>query len=82
MVHAIKIGWYIIDKYYALTNTVPIYTAALLLNPLKRKLYLIKNQAKQWHDRALNAAYQIWEEEYKNLPPNLSQADVMDAEES
>ena len=41
MVHSIKMGWFILNKYYELTDTIPVYTAAMLLDPSKRTRYLI-----------------------------------------
>ena len=43
MLRAIEIGWCIIDKYYSKSDKIPIYIAALLLNPRKRDAYLKQN---------------------------------------
>ncbi|KAG7420437.1 hypothetical protein Forpi1262_v016210 [Fusarium oxysporum f. sp. raphani] len=37
MVRAIDMGWFILSKYYRLTDEVPVYAAALLLDPPKRQ---------------------------------------------
>jgi hypothetical protein len=43
MVHSIEMGWFILDKYYALVESTPEYAAAMLLDPSKRKNYLLQN---------------------------------------
>ena len=35
--------WFAFNKYYALTDKTPVYTAALLLNPTLQKAYLNKS---------------------------------------
>lgn len=35
MLHAINMGWFVLNKYYTMTEDVPVYDAALLLDPLK-----------------------------------------------
>ncbi|KAI7767310.1 hypothetical protein LZL87_013931 [Fusarium oxysporum] len=47
MLHAIDMGWFIMDKYYTMTEDVPVYSAAFLLDPLKRDAYIKQN----WPDR-------------------------------
>jgi hypothetical protein len=64
MLHAIEMGWYVLNKYYTMSDTVPVYAAALLLDPSKRKAYIDQNWPSEWHDRAISAARTIWEEEY------------------
>jgi hypothetical protein len=43
MLHSIEMGWFIIDKYYNRTDEVPVYAAALLLDPSRRIAHLQKN---------------------------------------
>ena len=38
--NAIMRAWYAFDKYYSLTDEVPVYAAALLLHPSGRKRYI------------------------------------------
>ncbi|KAG6997076.1 putative AC9 transposase [Fusarium oxysporum f. sp. conglutinans] len=40
MLHSIDMGWFVLDKYYALSGESPIYATALLLDPSKRARYL------------------------------------------
>ncbi|KAG7414995.1 hypothetical protein Forpi1262_v016792 [Fusarium oxysporum f. sp. raphani] len=40
MVRAIDMGWFILSKYYRLTDEVPVYAAALLLDPRKCIAYI------------------------------------------
>jgi hypothetical protein len=49
MVHCIEMGWFILDKYYALVESTPVYAAAMLLDPSKRKHYLLQNWPEEWH---------------------------------
>lgn len=43
MLRAIEMGWFILDKYYNKTDEVPVYAAAILLDPSRRAAYLQKN---------------------------------------
>jgi hypothetical protein len=43
MVRSIEMGWFVLDKYYNITNNVPVYAAAILLDLLQRGAYLKKN---------------------------------------
>jgi hypothetical protein len=61
-------GWFILDKYYALVESTPAYAAAMLLDPSKRKHYLLQNWAEEWHQKTIDAAYSIWQKEYAHLP--------------
>jgi hAT family C-terminal dimerisation region len=71
MLRAIEMGWFVLNKYYTITEEAPVYAAALLLNPSCRVVYLKKNWPEQWHDSAIASAHSIWEVGYKNrdLPP-------------
>jgi hypothetical protein len=82
MVHSIEMGWFILNKYYELTDTVPVYAAAILLDPSKRSRYLTQNWPAQWHQKALDATQRIWEDKYKNLPLNPSEDDLMEVDGS
>ena len=68
MLHAIDMGWFLIDKYYSKTDEAPVYAAALLLHPQGRAAYLKKNWPAEWYDTSVGAANTIWEEGYKSLP--------------
>src|SRR5258708_7221471 len=71
MLCAIKMGWFVLDKYYTMTEDVPVYAAALLLDPSKRLAYLEKNWPSGWHEAAIAGARGIWVTEYQGLdtPP-------------
>ena len=64
MVHSINMCWFVLDKYYTITDDVPVYAAALLLDPSKRKSYIEECWPAEWHDGVFAAARSIWEEEY------------------
>lgn len=82
MVHSIEMGWFILNKYYELTDTVPVYAAAMLLDPSKRSRYLTQNWLVQWHQKALNAAQRIWEDKYMNMPLSPSPDGLMELDSS
>ncbi|CEJ82400.1 hypothetical protein VHEMI02466 [[Torrubiella] hemipterigena] len=48
-----------------MTEEVPVYTAALLLDPSRRAAYIRKNWPDAWVQPAINAATQLWEENFK-----------------
>ena len=62
-------GWFILNKYYSLTDDSPAYAAAVLLDPTKRRAYIEKNWPCEWHSSAIDSVTQLWETEYKDLPP-------------
>ena len=65
MLHSINMGWYILNKYYTMTEDVPVYAASLLLDPSKRARYIMEHWPEEWHSITLEAGKQIWEREYK-----------------
>jgi hypothetical protein len=58
-------GWFVLDKYYTITEDAPVYAAALLLDPSKRIRYIKRHWPELWHENAITGARTIWEEEYK-----------------
>jgi hypothetical protein len=66
MLHSIEMGWFIINKYYNRTDEVPVYAAALLLDPSRRIAHLQKNWDHTWIPTAVADATTIWEEDYKS----------------
>ncbi|PCD21979.1 hypothetical protein AU210_015782 [Fusarium oxysporum f. sp. radicis-cucumerinum] len=67
MLHAIEKGWFVSDRYYTMTEDVPVYAAALLLNPSKRLAYIQQNWPRDWHETAIAGARDIWMTEYQGL---------------
>jgi hypothetical protein len=43
MVQSIEMGWFVLKKYYNITDDVPVYAAAIILDPSRRGAYLKKN---------------------------------------
>ncbi|KAJ0132245.1 hypothetical protein HZ326_24668 [Fusarium oxysporum f. sp. albedinis] len=82
MVHSIEMGWFILDKYYALVESTPVYVAAMLLDPSKRKHYLLQNWPEEWHQKTIDAAYSIWQKEYAHLPHESLPAAAADIDTS
>lgn len=73
---------FILNKYYELTDTIPVYAAAILLDPSKRRQYLTQNWPEQWHQKTPYATQRIWEEICKNIPFAQSENDVMQVDDS
>jgi hypothetical protein len=61
MVRAIEMGWFVLDKYYNMTEEAPVYAAALLLDPSRRAAYIRKNWPAGWIDPAIEGAHGLWE---------------------
>ena len=70
MARAIDMGWFILSKYYRLTDEVPVYAAALLLDPRKRVAYIKQNWPKEWHDDTIALATAFWREEFDYEQPS------------
>ncbi|KAH7471416.1 hypothetical protein FOMA001_g13253 [Fusarium oxysporum f. sp. matthiolae] len=68
MVHSVEMGWFVLDKYYALVESTPVYAAAMLRGIEKRKHYLLQNWPEEWHQKTIDAAYSIWQKEYTHIP--------------
>ncbi|KAG4255517.1 hypothetical protein FPRO03_14121 [Fusarium proliferatum] len=64
MVRAIDMGWFILSKYYRLTDEVPVYAAALLFDPRKRIAYIKQNWPKEWHKDTIASATAFWRKEF------------------
>jgi hypothetical protein len=73
-----KWGWFVLDKYYNMTEEAPVYAAALLLDSSRRAAYIRKNWPVGWVEPAIEAAHGLWDEKFKamlvldDLPPQLS----------
>ncbi|KAG7423275.1 hypothetical protein Forpi1262_v015761 [Fusarium oxysporum f. sp. raphani] len=61
MLHAIDMGWFIMNKYYRYTMTedVPVYSVALLLDPSNRDANIKQNWPDEWYDNAIGGAQAI-----------------------
>ena len=64
---SITTAWYVLDKYYALSDSTPLYVSALLLHPEYRKAYLTNNWQPSWISQALRGAKAFWRTEYAKL---------------
>ena len=82
MVHAIEMGWFILNKYYALTDTVPAYTMAILLDPRLRAKYITKNWPSEWQQPAIARARVLWLRDYKRPLPDTAVDDEIDVDAS
>jgi hypothetical protein len=70
MVRAIDMGWFVLSKYYRLTEEVPVYAAALLLDPRKRIAYIKQNWPEEWHEDTIASATAFWQTEFNHGPPS------------
>jgi hypothetical protein len=77
MSHAIDMDWFMLKKYYAKSDTVPAYAAALLLDPRKHIAYLTKNWPEEWISGILKNVKGLWHEEYGKDPNELARACFM-----
>ncbi len=59
MVRAIEMGSFVLDKYYNMTEEVPVYAAALLLDPSRRAAYIRKNWSVGWIEPAVEVTHGI-----------------------
>jgi hypothetical protein len=66
LLNCITTSWYVFDKYYAKTDEVAAYGAALLLAPHRRKAYLDRNWQADWVDNTVARAQAIWLSLYKD----------------
>jgi hypothetical protein len=66
MVRSIEMGWFVLEKYYNMTDDVPVYAAAIILDPSRRGAYLKKNWPAEWYEPAVEAANTLWLEEFKD----------------
>ncbi|OWT42391.1 hypothetical protein VFPPC_18318 [Pochonia chlamydosporia 170] len=69
LLHCVDMGWFVLNKYYILTDETPAYTAALLLDPSKRLKYIQHNWDIGWIDSVVEKTRMFWEENYKNAGP-------------
>jgi hypothetical protein len=67
MVSSINMGWWVLSKYYQQSDEAPVYAAALLLHPSRRKRYIDINWEAEWQEPAIKAARSLWAH-YRNLP--------------
>jgi hypothetical protein len=65
MLGCVLTSWYVFDKYYQLSDESPVYAAALILHPSRRKAYIQKNWPKAWHKKIFNGVKKLWEGDYK-----------------
>jgi hypothetical protein len=67
-------GWFIMNKYYELTDIVFAYATALLLDPSKRAAYIRQDWPEEWRQKAYDSAHKIWAEEYRDLNTRTSRS--------
>ena len=60
-------SWHIFDKYYQLSDESPVYAAALILHPSRRKAHILKNWPRSWHRTVFSSVKKLWEDSYKGL---------------
>jgi hypothetical protein len=58
----INSGWQKLEKYYSKTDESPVYTAAIILNPMQKEAYINRFWRPLWVDRAKAAVKKLWQE--------------------
>ena len=51
-----------------MSDESPVYAAALILHPSRRKAHILKNWPRSWHKTVFNSVKKLWEDSYKELP--------------
>ena len=67
LLDCILTSWHVFGKYYRLSDDNPVYAAALILHPSRRKAHILKNWPKSWHKTAFNSVKKLWEDDYKGI---------------
>jgi hypothetical protein len=68
MRNAIDMALFILNKYYRCSKAVPVYVAAILLDPARRKAYMRSVWDVSEMNRAIREVQAIWDEKYRDLP--------------
>jgi hypothetical protein len=77
MCNAVDMAIFVLKKYYRLSEAASAYSAALLLDPSKRRAYMKQTWKSDEMTKAVERVRLIWEAQYKNLPsPSESQRQV------
>lgn len=66
MAHSLAMGWFVLSKYYGLSDASPAYAAAILLHPMKRARYIQTHWIEEWRQPAIDATQQLWISDYKS----------------
>jgi hypothetical protein len=63
-------GWAKMDKYYRLSDSTPVYVAAVVLHPQRKWRHIQKHWDPQWQEAARVQMKEFWEKSYKPSPTN------------
>jgi hypothetical protein len=66
--YSIDIGWFVLSKYYSLSDISPAYAAVILLYPSKRQRYITKQWHSDWQKPAIDAVEKLWVDSYQSRP--------------
>jgi len=69
---AINTSWIAFNKYYELSDDVPVHAAAVLLHPGYRKAYIEKVWKKHWIKPGIERAKKLFETRYRQCAVNPS----------
>ena len=64
---AVNTSWIAFNKYYELSDDVPVHAAAVLLHPGYRKAYMDKVWKKRWIKPGIERAKKLFETRYRRL---------------
>jgi hypothetical protein len=76
MSYSIKMGWFVLSKYYGLSDISPVYAAAILLHPSKRRRYIKRQWEKDWQQPVINTVEKLWMDNYKGRSMELSISEI------
>jgi hypothetical protein len=63
-----NLGWAKLDKYYRLSDSTPVYIAAIVLHPSKKWRYIDKYWSRDWLGPTREAIRDFWEKKYRLAP--------------
>ena len=58
-------GWAKIDKYYQLSDSTPVYIAAIVLYPSRKWRYIDRTWNDEWKAPTRGIMREFWEKRYK-----------------
>ncbi|KAI6788131.1 hypothetical protein KC361_g9215 [Hortaea werneckii] len=79
---AVNTSWIAFNKYYELSDDVPVHSAAVLLHPGYRKAYMDKVWKKRWIKPGIERAKKLFETRYQQCGTESSMSDAAERNEA
>lgn len=79
---AVNTSWIAFNKYYELSDDVPVHAAAVLLHPGYRKAYMDKVWNKRWIKPGIERAKKLFETRYQQRRTESSMSDLAERNEA